>query len=327
MERKRHFRGLITGIILLVIIAGAVGLGVWKRQWIYDFYRGMTYVPSDEMVRIMGDLRLTERGEFLFKAAQPELSEREEFNEKCRGDDTEIAVLGCYTGGDIYVYNIKDTELDGIRELTTAHELLHVVWARMSEEERLALAEPLTRTFEENQEMLEKEINSYDVSQKQEELYVRAGTEVADLPDVLEKHYAEIFKDQDSVVAFYNSYIGVFRVLEEELEALKDEMNGLNQEITQKIAEYEKQVAQLNADIVSFNSCAEVAGCFGSSVEFNEERARLVAWQKEIDRMYEEISGLVENYNEKVDKYNADVTRTEKLNRAMNSKNTLNEIK
>ena len=314
--------------VVAVIVAIATIVVVLNRVWIYDFLRGMSYEPSAEMALVRDRLGLTERGEFLFKASWPKLSDREEFNNRCRADlDAGMAVLGCYTEGDIYVYDITNEELAGIRELTAAHELLHAVWARMSEDERRALVEPLTRTFEANQEFLEEEINSYDISEKQEELYVRAGTEVKDLPAALEEHYGEIFRDQDAMVGFYDSYIGVFRRVEAEMDELRARMDEVQGAIGELMVEYEGRVDKLNAEIEEFNGCAARAGCFNSEWEFNSQRRVLVAEQESLTELYERISGLVNEYNGMVEKYNADVLYGQELNRMINSAEPADEVK
>ena len=312
------------GLVLVLVAAVTV---VLNRQWIDDYMRGFGYEPEGEMGRIMKDLGLTGRGEFLFKAARPELSSQEEFNEICRSVlDEEIAVLGCYADDNIYVYNIESVELDGIRELTTAHELLHVVWARMNEGERSALSDVLKQTLEKERDILGEELEVYDAEQRQEELFVRAGTEVADLPAELEKIYGGIFSDQDKVVGFYNKYIGVFRAMEAEMDELASQMQGIQAQIDNLSGEYERRVDSLNVEIDSFNACAETAGCFGSESEFYARRAVLVGEQATLEGMYEQINGLVDQYNELVEKYNADVTRTEKLNRVMNSNSRPEDI-
>lgn len=323
--RRRHYGGWIVLICVLAAIIAAlaifnqVGYGNNLVVKIQDFYQGQTYQPSAEMARIKKDLQLTEKGEFLFNAARPELMSAADFNAHCRNGASETAVLGCYTGGNIYVYNITDSELNGIRELTSAHELLHAVYARMSDEERAGLVEPLTRTFDAHQDYLGEEINNYDSSQKQEELYVRAGTEVADLPEALERHYAQFFKDQDAIVAFYNSYINVFRALKSEMSTLKSEMEAINTDVTAKTAEYERRSAQLSADIVSFNSCAKVTGCFSTEDEFTIRREALLAEQAALEQLYNEINDLIAAYNAKVEIYNADVSHGEQLNNLINS--------
>ena len=123
--------------VFAVFVIGVVVVVVLNWRWIYDWGRGIGYVPTSEMATIKNKLGLTDEGEFLFRSARPVLNEAEEFNLNCRKDNDEVAVLGCYKNGNIYIYNIEEKELDGIRELTTAHELLHAVWDRMSEEEKI----------------------------------------------------------------------------------------------------------------------------------------------------------------------------------------------
>lgn len=323
MPQKKLRLGWIIVMVLMVIVAVIV---VLNRAWIYDWVRGVSYRPSGEMAAIRDELQLTGAGEFLFNAAQPELNAAEEFNENCRNDESEIAVLGCYTAGNIYVYNIDAAELKGIRELTAAHELLHAKWARMSNDEKVALVEPLTRTFDANQ-FLADEINSYDVSEKQEELYVRAGTEVKDLPAALEKHYAEIFGNQDAVVDFYNSYITVFREIKAQMEELTNEMETLRAEIDGKTANYEAELAALEVDIANFNSCAETAGCFNSEWEFHVKRNILVARENNLNALNNEINNLIDIYNVKVNEYNANAMESRKLQNMINSKAEDIEIK
>ena len=323
MKTVRRILWLLA--IVIVITIGA--LIILKRDWILDWWKGLSYEPSTEMAGIRDSLALTDRGEFLFKASAPKLSEREEFNAYCREVlDEEMSVLGCYTDGDIYVYNIVAEELSGIRELTTAHELLHAVWARMSEGEREELRAELEKVLAVNRERLGEELDTYDASQRQEELYVRAGTEVKQLPERLEKHYAEVFSDQDLVVSFYDKYIGVFLEIEAEMDKMKAEMDGIAVRIESLSQEYEKGIATLNGEIEAFNACAERAGCFNNELEFYARRAELVARQEGLGGIYEEINGLVEEYNGLVEKYNADVTRTEKLNRVMNSSSRPEEV-
>lgn len=319
---KKYLKWL--GLIVVLIVTVTV---ILNQQWINDYLRGFGYEPEGKMGRIMEDLGLTERGEFLFKAARPELSSQDEFNATCRTViDEEMAVLGCYTNDNIYVYNIESTELDGIRELTTAHELLHAVWARMSLAERSALSDELSQVLKVNQNILGEELEAYDNEQKQEELFVRAGTEVANLPAELEKVYGEVFRDQDKVVRFYDKYIGVFREMEREMDELMTQMEGIQAEIDSLSGDYEQRVNTLDSEIDSFNACAETAGCFGSEGEFYGRRAVLVGEQEALEKIYNQINGLVNQYNELVEKYNADVTRTEKLNRVMNSNSRPEEL-
>jgi len=306
---------------LLIVVIGFLALLIFlNREWVHDYLRGRAYEPSSEMERIRRDLALTERGEFLFNAAQPRLSERDEFNDHCRpGDNSEIAVLGCYVNDNIYVYNIKEAELDGIRELTAAHELLHMVFARMSETEKNELRGKLDQVYKDNVDILKEDLETYDSAEQFEELYVRAGTEVADLPASLEKHYGEFFKDQDRIVTFYNEYIAVFREIEAEEETLKQEMAEIGALIETNKKKYGEWLKDLNAKIEEFNGCANMEGCFESQAMFYVQRSNLIAEQKALEAFYNETNALIDQYNEKVVKYNENVLRGEELNRIVNS--------
>ena len=309
---------LIKWLLLAGVLAVVVTL-VLNRDKVYDYYRGLTYRPSSEMVEIRDSLGLTTEGEFVFNASQPELSERDEFNANCRPDDAETAILGCYVMENIYVYNIEDEQLKGIKELTAAHELLHAVFARMNDNEKDALKSDLNKVLKENGEILQEDLSIYPAEERFEELYVRAGTEVKKLPDNLEKHYAKVFKDQDRVVNFYDSYIAVFRRLKAELKALEGELGELNNRIDSMTLEYETRANQYSANVDQFNACADTAGCFSSQWEFDTRRNVLVNEQVALDNMYDEISGLIDEYNSKVEVYNNDVIETNRLNDKMNS--------
>ncbi|MBQ2660989.1 hypothetical protein IJF93_02880 [Candidatus Saccharibacteria bacterium] len=313
--KKRHYALWLFFVATVV----ATVVVVLNRGWIYDFYRGMSYQPTAEMSEIKERLNLTSRGAFVFDATWPELKSQDEFNLHCRTSDMGAAILGCYTEGNIYVYNIEDEELNGIRELTTAHELLHAVYARMSDGEKEKLEPVLKRVYEANLDTLEADVSTYGESEKLEEIYVRAGTEIKKLPDVLEQNYAEIFANQDNVVDFYESYIAVFKEVEAKMEALGDELTTMKAGLEATIVEYERRFAQLNADIVSFNSCADVAGCFKTEEEFEARRQQIVDEHDALNAMYNELNDLIEIYNVKVEEYNSNAMRGRELNRIINS--------
>ena len=281
MNRRLNYVWFVGAMILMVGVVAVLGWGMMNREWIVDYIQGASYQPTSEMSAIRDELKLTERGEFLFNATRPQLDGKETFNSICRtAMDTEVAVLGCYTGGNIYIYNIVSDDLKGIRELTTAHELLHAVWARMSDDEKVELKPMLEKVYAENQDILADELKTYGETERLEELYVRAGTEVADLPAGLEKHYAEVFSDQDLIVKFYNSYIREFREIEAEMDSLKAEMDGIGTEINALKVEFEQTPT----------------------------------WD-----LYYRINALVDEYNARVEKYNVDIERYESLNQTINS--------
>lgn len=318
MDKSSKKSSVLKWLFLIVPII--IGITIYlNRVWIYDFYRGKTYQPSNEMIAIRDKLNLTSYGRFLFDSGQPMLNSEEEFNANCHSFNDESAVLGCYTQKNIYIYNITEPSLNGIRELTAAHELLHAMYERMSVEEKDSLRTDLEKIYRDNQSILKDEIETYDSSEQMEEIYVRVGTEIKNLTPNLEEHFAKIFNDQDEIVDFYDSYIVVFREIENELDTLKSEMDILNQQINDKTREYERRVGQLNADIISFNSCANTVGCFDSENNFNVRRGQLVTEQSALESLYNEIDNLINEYNLRVEKYNSNVMKSKKLQNIINS--------
>lgn len=316
MGKKNHKIFFVVCSLILMIVVAVVWLnfGVVK-----DFLVGLSYRPTDEMVEIRESLGLTGTGARIFNASMPVLQEKQEFNSNCREVENESAILGCYRDDRIFVYNIVDEELPGIRELTAAHELLHAVYDRMSNEDKARWRNELVSVYRENQDVLGEEIELYNDSEKQEELYVRAGTEIADLPENLERHYAEIFEDQDKIAGYYNSYIKVFREIEVKLETLYGEIETLGEKIAAKTSEYEASLEALDSEISEFNNCAATADCFSSTYAFNKRRAELIGKKETLEAFYNEINTMVAEYNEMIEEYNEYALHGQTLNMVINS--------
>ncbi len=307
-----------TVVSLLVIVALAV-VGLWlvNSQGVRDYLMAFGYEPSSEVAEIANNLELTGGAEGIFKASRPGLEDRDDFNYYCSSHDDKVSVLGCYTGGKIYLYDVEASELDGVKESTMAHELLHAVWARLSEAEKSALSGSLMKLYNEN-ESLSKDLEIYDEKNRLDELHSRVATQIADLPSDLEKHYARYFKNQDKVVAYYYKYNSKFEALNNELKRLENEMAEINKQIESKTNEYQVRANALNSEIAGFNDCANTAGCFTAS-EFYNRRAELVAEQEAVASLYNEIDQLVKEYNAKVTEYNNNILRTQNLQNSMNS--------
>lgn len=306
---------VFCSVVLMVMVAFfALNFGTIK-----DIIVGFSYHPTTPMSEIRESLELTGKGTRIFNATLPELKEKEEFNQICRDEESENAILGCYRNDRVYVYDITDEELSGIREVTAAHELLHAVYHRMDRDKKRELRDVILAVYEEKQDVLGEEIDIYSDDKKEEELYVRIGTEIADLPEVLEAHYGEIFKDQDKIAGYYSGYIAVFKEIEKKLSELMEKITAVDANITSKTAQYEAEVATLNTDIAEFNNCAKTANCFTSNWVFNNRRSALTARKDSLSNLYNEIDGLISDYNKLVAEYNENLLHGQALNMTINS--------
>ena len=304
----------------IIIICAMVLAGLWvmNSNDARDFLQSFGYVPSDEVKGIKEDLELTSKGEAIFNASRPILDSREDFNHHCSSYDEQISVLGCYTGGGIYVYNIKTPEIDGVRESTMAHELLHAVWSRLNEDERQILSTALWQVYNEHHELAE-DLDIYDDKEKLDELHSRVGTQIATLPVELEMHYAKYFNNQDDIVAYYLKYDAPFREINGQLDRLSREMDDLSIAIEAKTAEYKTRSEALAVKIQEFNACANQMGCFRDEASFNIQHNTLVVEQNEVSSLYVEINQLTDSYNAKVTEYNNNILRTKDLQNSINS--------
>ncbi len=320
-------KSIIT--ILIVAIITALGLGFYfNRQWIFDKISASTFSASPEIAALESKIKLTDDGKTVFYASRPSLEAHEDFNKHCNSHDSEISVLGCYTGGHIYIYNVSSNELNGVVESTAAHELLHAEWERMSATDKSNISAAINDVYNDPKyhDLLAEDLATYDETNRLEELHSRIGTEIADLPDVLEAHYAKYFTNQDLIVDFYDSYITPFRELSDELDNLSDQLKTLDQKINDDTETYHQRAEQLSEKIDQFNQCADTRGCFASEAAFYARRNELVAEQAAVDALFENLNTLVNQYNSLVAEYNDNVLRGETLEQVINSNKSNQKI-
>ncbi len=322
----RKSRNLILGLIATATLVAA---GFFMDKIIAFFgytFNNITYSTPAEISQIAEDIGLTNYAKFIFGGTKPNVEDRDTFNVNCNSHDVEISTLGCYHNGEIHIYNVDSDELAGIKESTAAHELMHAVWAHLNVFERQQLEKAILEVYnsEQHNANFKKQLETYSEDELVEELHSRFATEVKDLPEVLEKHYAKYFKNQDELVNFYEHYRLPFEKLDAQFQALSNDLKTLQTDLDELQLDYEEKSASLEKEISEFNSCADTVGCFTSDYVFNSRRNELVQAQVALEDLYSELSQKVDEYNAKVDEYNNSILRGEELDSKMNS-NSKNE--
>src|SRR5690606_3442881 len=107
-------------------------------------------------------------------------------------------VLGCFVEGQgIYLYNVSDERLDGVKEVTAAHEVLHAGYSRLSSRDKARINHLLDQAFQaNNDERIKETVETYrkrDPSIVSNELHSILATEARELPSELEEHYRRYF--------------------------------------------------------------------------------------------------------------------------------------
>lgn len=323
MKPAYNFGRRFGSALFLVLSALLAWWLVANRQVVLDQVALLNYHPSTEIAAIAARTTMTDGGRKTFYASRPELDDATTFNTACGKSEQGSAVLGCYTGFKIYIYDVTDQQLDGIHEVTAAHEMLHAEYQRMGASEK----QSVNALLEQEYAKLSKDAAFADrmglyartePGERDNELHSIIGTEIASISPELEKHYAQYFTNRQTVVALHDKYASVFTRLQSEAAALSAKMDALSAEIKSRSATYDQQSDQLNADIAAFNQRAS-GGQFSSNEQFSAERADLVARVRQLNNQRVVINGLINRYNETAKEYNSIATQTEQLNQSINS--------
>lgn len=303
-RRNRHTKGRVLASVFVAFLLALATLVLYNRQTVVDQLTVWRFTPSTELVGLADDAGLSERGKFYLYASQAEVSDKTEFNTAC-GDlqNERTVVIGCYVGADkrIYIYDVTDVQLDGVRETTAAHEMLHAAYDRLSDGERTRVDE-LLKAQEAliTDERIIKLIKEYEKSEPESvvnELHSIFATEIRDLSPELEIYYTQYFTDRSKVLALKEKYEKVFTDLAAKQTALVDELNTLASDINARQKQYEALLTTLNTDIAAFNTWAQSG--MASTSAYSTRRAALQLRITTVDAERAVINADIDTYTAK----------------------------
>lgn len=257
MEQRRSLAWLKT-LIVLTFVFGGLALLWFQRFELYDWARSRNYQPPAAIAQIASDITLTDRTKRMFYAYHPSLESRETFNQHCI-DNEQTIVLGCYVQNrGIYLYNVTDPRLQGILQVTAAHETLHAAYDRLSSNERRYVDGLTAQAYAAlTDERIRSNIDSYrqrDPRIVPNELHSILATEVRVLPETLENYYKRYFSNRGAIVAFSEQYESEFTTRKQKVEqydtqlvSLKVEIDGLEQARAQQLAQINAEEERLQA--------------------------------------------------------------------------------
>jgi hypothetical protein len=292
---------VLTALLVASMLAAA-GVAYLHRQEISDHFAAQNFSPSAEVSELADRLDLTDSGRRVFFASRPTLDASQNFNAQC--SDVEHSegshVLGCFSNGTIHLFKVTDARLDGIVEVTAAHELLHAVFSRLSTEEKTDLAQRLREAYDglaAADPALAQRMAVYEGLSDigfANELHSVLGTEVRVLPDWLEQHYAQSFNDRALIIDFFDAYHAVFVQLQARADELQQVMAELRESIESRSAAYDAAVKQLNAEIADLNRRNSAFEFSDREEEFwairNELQARSAALQQDLATLQADIA-------------------------------------
>lgn len=263
----------------------------FNRVSLYDWYKLRSYVAPAPVAALATETTMNQYGTKLFYVNHPSIEDKATFNSSCREDEQTI-VLGCYIKArGIHILDVTDDRLDGVEQVTAAHEMLHAAYERLGSSEKSRINKLLQDTYEKmNDSRISSNIESYKAAKADvnNELHSILGTEVASLPADLETYYQKYFNDRKKIVAFSTTY-------ESELTGRKE-----------KVAEDDKMLTSLESQIKANNS------------RLDAQSNDLKAQKNKLDQLknsenFADYNAGVPAYNRQVSAYNSLINSTNQL--------------
>ena len=323
MSQANKIRSFVSWIALAgLIVAGVL---IWNnRTALADDFRLFRYTPPANVAALADKIGFTSEGQRYFYASHPEIEDRSAFNAACGNTEVHAMVLGCYADKSIYVYNVTDSRLDGVQEVTAAHETLHAAYDRLSLSERSHVNTMLQRQYDTmitNEDFSKRfsVYNSLSQADKLNELHSIFGTEITPLSSELESYYQQYFKNRSTITSFHATYQGQFDMLTRRQAELKAQIADLKTGIDAKVAQYERDRSALNDDIQTFNAKASGGG-YASQSQFASDRAALAARAQTMNMTASDINATIDRYNTTIQQYNDLGVQTKDLQNSLDSK-------
>lgn len=313
-----------TGSLVYLIVAlGLFGAVLWQRQAITDWWRLRGYMPPAEVAQLASETTMSEEAKRLFYINHPLIQNKADFNKSCPDNGGEhTIILGCYHGGDsgIFLYDIAQPQLEGVKHVTAAHEMLHAAYARLNSKEKQNIDGLLQDFYKNNlnDERLRGVIEAYKESEPNElvnEMHSIFGTELATLTPTLEDYYKQYFSDRRQIVRFADQYQKQFTDRKNQITAYDNELASLKTQIGSNQKQLSTEAATISADRAKLDSLL-------ASRQYEAYNAAIPGFNQQIqnyNNLVRSTKNLIERHNIIVDQRNAILLEEQDLQKALDS--------
>lgn len=299
----RFIRRLLLSLGFVFVIGG-----LWLRHnEVLDWLATRSYQPPAVVEQLATDTTMTPYAKRLFYVNHPAVEAKQAFNGHCTDPSEQVAVLGCFTGDrmGIYLYDVTDERLQGIEQVTAAHEMLHQAYERLKKSEKTRI-NGLLQAYHDlsaSQELKDK-IASYKASEPtelQNEMHSIFGTEADNLPVELETYYQQYFTNRKHVLDFYHKYQSEFEQrraqivdFDSQLEALKAQIDAKKSDLASRATTLEQRRAQMDSYLAANNVSAYNAAVPGYNALVGQYREVL----NDANALVNDFNSLLERRNQ-----------------------------
>jgi hypothetical protein len=301
----------------MLAVLGGLGAAALERQNLYDWWALRNYQAPPIVLQLATQDTMTPYARKIFYVNHPNIETGPNFKNSCPNDGGEkTIVLGCYHAGQsgIFLLSVNDPLLNGVEQVTAAHEMLHSAYERLSGAERQKVDAMLTDYYDHDlhDPRILATIAAYKQSEPHDvvnEMHSVFGTEIADLPSGLEQYYSQYFTDRAAVASFAARYQAEFTsrqtaVAQDDakLAVQKTQIDSEESDLKSRLAVIDSQQAALNTERSNDDIAAYNAGVPGYN--------RLVdAYNSEADG----LQNLIDQYNQLVTSRNAVALEEDRL--------------
>lgn len=319
MQPRRTASYVASSIVFSLIVIVLVSVGIWQRYYIYDQIRLWHYQPSAAVTQLADETTMVQSARRVFYANHPALDDRSTFSGHCTAAEKTI-VLGCYVSNQgIYLYDVTDSRLHGVVEVTAAHETLHAEYDRLSPGEKKKVNAMLTAAYAQvTDQRIRDTIKSYQDSGADitNELHSILGTEVRTLPADLENYYRQYFSNRSAIVAFSEQYESEFTNRQQQVAAYDVQLKTMKQQIDESEAALKQQAQQINAAYAQLQELR-------AQNNIEAYNAGVPSYNKSVstyNAQVKQVQNLISQYNVIVTRRNAIAVEENQLSQAIDSR-------
>ena len=313
-----QIKKIIQWLVLIGLFAGAYFVFT-NLQEISDWLKLRNYQPPARIVKLADDTTMKDPTRRVFYVNHPELDNKVEFNEHCRQTEQSI-ILGCYIHNrGIYLLDVKEPRLEGVVEVTAAHEVLHAHYARLSAGERKKVDAMTSEFFKDfKDKRIRQTVENYrkkDPNIVPEELHSILGTEVRNLSPELEKYYTRYFKDRAKIVSYSEDYEQAFVDIESQAAAIESQLQSLKTQIDSNRGRIDAMNAELNAEKARLDALLAA----GRTEEYNRSVDGFNSRVASYNALVNQTRQLINDYNALVEKHRSLAIQQQELYDAIDS--------
>ena len=295
-------------VTLLVVLLGATGALLLERQALLDWWHLRDYTPPAQVSQLASDDTMTPEAKRLLYVNRPDVTNGKAFTSNCPAGSEKTVVLGCYVGNDhgIYIYAVSDPRLNGVEQVTAAHEMLHAAYRRLSPSKRKQVDGWLMDYYQHGltDQRIKDTMDAYKQSEPDDvvnEMHSIFGTEVANLPVPLEDYYKQYFTDRSKVTAYTASYQGEFTNRQTQVASYDGQLKTIGSQIDTSEAQLKQQKSALDTQNAQLN----VERSSGQITAYNSGVAGYNRAVESYNSLLQATKNQINQYNDIVAKRNA----------------------